>query len=238
VWVTPIADNFRIEGTEVYFQARAYPETEGDPRIAYVEFTGGTPGGPWTRLCRAPYPPVSTNRYACVTDIAALGYSNGPITVSFDVYDTEGNHTLAPHGMRPGTVANAMGWCECVEFIKNTFGLVDPLSVRGSRSIHAKDMRPYLQEQGWVQVSEPRTGGRTIAIIDNDFDRGFKAISGHVALVSAFEDLGNSWRLTLEGANQTQANQYSLRRCSNVNRVTTTASKTSSDIAFWHNPNR
>lgn len=105
-WLSP-DPSFVLRSDTVHFAARAYPSHTGDPPIAYVNFTAtwGTPDGDWHLACQVTTPaPGTTDRYECDWPLASAGVPNGPMKVSFDVYDAKGNFNLAPNGVHAGTL--------------------------------------------------------------------------------------------------------------------------------------
>jgi murein DD-endopeptidase MepM/ murein hydrolase activator NlpD len=101
-WDSP-AKNFVVTGKDkVHFKARAYDS--GGSGVAKVIFTAWWPGiNPkvWHETCTK-FRPTSGNVYEC--DLNPSGVPNGPLMVSFDVYDKAGNKNLAPNGLRKGKV--------------------------------------------------------------------------------------------------------------------------------------
>ena len=58
-------------------------------------------GGNWQTACRVTTPTAGTvHEYAC--DWKREGVPDGPVQLSFDVYDTAGNVNLAPNGIHQG----------------------------------------------------------------------------------------------------------------------------------------
>lgn len=99
VWIAPIATNATV-GDVVHFAASAYPTHQGDPAIAYVNFTMYWPGVDprvWKVVCMVRVP-TAKYVYACDVNLRSLGVLPGPITVSFDVYDRQGHVHFAPNG--------------------------------------------------------------------------------------------------------------------------------------------
>jgi hypothetical protein len=85
----------------LHFATHAYPTNPGDPPIDHVNFTATWPGAGWRVVCTVSQP-SHDDVYEC--DWNLDGVPNGSLTVSFDVYDTEGNYNLAPNGTHQGTV--------------------------------------------------------------------------------------------------------------------------------------
>ena len=97
VWVSPTNSTI---GDVTHFAAYAYPTNSGDPPIDYVNFTMYWPGvdpHAWKIAC-AIHIPIDKDLYACDVNLRLLGTLPGPITVSFDVYDRQGNVNFAPNG--------------------------------------------------------------------------------------------------------------------------------------------
>jgi hypothetical protein len=104
LWISP-GDGTTITN-QLHFAARAYPTNPGDAQIDYVNFTVWFPGvgpedGPWFPACTVSAPDHEDGHgdvYKCDVDLAVA--PDGPVKVSFDVYDKSGNHNLAPNGIR------------------------------------------------------------------------------------------------------------------------------------------
>jgi murein DD-endopeptidase MepM/ murein hydrolase activator NlpD len=93
-----------LDGDTLRMTAHAYPTNEDDPAISRVAFTMYWPGyespnGGWYVACNA-YRPINGDLYACDVDLAAIGAAHGEISISFDVYDVDGNRNLAPNGVK------------------------------------------------------------------------------------------------------------------------------------------
>lgn len=97
VWISP-NDGDSTNGV-IHFAAHAYPTNPGDPPIDHVNFTLRPPSGSWQIGCTASGP-SNGDVYSCDADLSQLGAPPGPIQVSFDVYDTQGNYNLSPNGER------------------------------------------------------------------------------------------------------------------------------------------
>ena len=96
-WISPAGPTV---GNVVRFEAYAYPTYPGDPAIDYVNFTAywqGVDPRAWAIACQARFP-VHKDVYACDANLQQLGASPGQITISFDVYDRQGNVNFAPNG--------------------------------------------------------------------------------------------------------------------------------------------
>lgn len=107
LWIRP-DDGALITDPTLRLAANAYPTKPDDPPIDHVNFTiwwpdVGPRNGPWKIAC-AVRPPSQSDVFTCDADLAALGAPQGqPLTISFDVYDRDGNYNLAPHGLRTVT---------------------------------------------------------------------------------------------------------------------------------------
>ncbi len=95
VWVNPA--NGQVVHGVMHFAAHAYPTNFGDPAIDHVNFTVTWPGGHWQVACVA-YPPAIEDIFRCDVSLHQLGAPDGRVTVSFDVYDRDGNTNFAPNG--------------------------------------------------------------------------------------------------------------------------------------------
>jgi transcriptional regulator with XRE-family HTH domain len=98
VWISPIGTTVR---DVMHFAAYAYPTNQGDPDIDYVNFTMYWPGidpHAWKIACVV-HVPISKDVYACDVNLRLLGATPGPISISFDVYDRQGNVNEAPNGV-------------------------------------------------------------------------------------------------------------------------------------------
>lgn len=104
-WITP-APRFVVTGDTLRFAARAYPSNPNAPPVAAVFFTATwqSPDGGWRIACRASaITPGTPDTYECEWSLTP-NVPNGPISVSFDVYDTSGNVRNAPNDLRRGEV--------------------------------------------------------------------------------------------------------------------------------------
>jgi hypothetical protein len=102
VWVTAPPDGASVSDTTLYLDARAYPSASGGAAITHVNFTVWWPAvgpvsGPWRSVCDWALPAYG-DHYVCAVDLSAI--PSGEFRVSFDVYDTSGQRTLAPNGVR------------------------------------------------------------------------------------------------------------------------------------------
>jgi len=105
MWISP-GDQFVVTSSPLHLAAYAYPTNQGDPAIDHVNFTAWWPGvdpNIWFIACSISKPtPGTNNQYECNWNVSGL--PQGPITVSFDVYDVVGNKNLAPNGTHQGTI--------------------------------------------------------------------------------------------------------------------------------------
>lgn len=96
-WISPTSSTV---GDAVHFAAYAYPTNSGDPAIDHVNFTmywQGVDPRTWKVVCDV-RTPMSKDIYACDVNLRLLGATPGPIIISFDVYDRQGNVNEAPNG--------------------------------------------------------------------------------------------------------------------------------------------
>jgi|GEM_PF-4625739 len=109
----------------------------------------------------------------------------------------------------PSHDAQAASYCQCVDYVKNRYQLSGSIGGSGG----AKDMGPYLRDRGFVQLSTPFVGA--VVILKPAFGRGVNATYGHVAVITAVQDLGTDWRITIRGANQS-GSVWTEYNCTNV----------------------
>src|SRR6266516_3119358 len=105
VWVYPDSGFTFVQGNAYTIVVRGFPLNPGDPDIAYVNVTGFW-SGTWHVLCHIPNDrPDLGDHYYCTTDLKVNGSypPNGPITLSFDVYNKAGDVNNAPNGEHTGT---------------------------------------------------------------------------------------------------------------------------------------
>ena len=96
-WIAPTGSTV---GDAIHFAAYAYPTYKSDPQIDHVNFTiywQGVDPRTWKVVCKVRVP-INKDVYACDVNLRLLGATPGPITISFDVYDRQGNVNLAPNG--------------------------------------------------------------------------------------------------------------------------------------------
>lgn len=99
IWLKAPANGETLTGSSYFLRAEA---RKGSHPIERVEFTVwwpalGPEGGPWKVAC-AERAPQAGGAYECALPLA--GIPDGPMRVSFDVYDTSGASELAPNGTR------------------------------------------------------------------------------------------------------------------------------------------
>jgi Caspase domain. len=106
IWITP-DNNFTVtRGETLELSAHAYPTNNGDPAIAYVQFTGywsGWNASHWPVLARV-HPTAGTDVFTFTWNLTYQGkpIPSGAVKVSFDVYDVAGDKNLAPNGIHAG----------------------------------------------------------------------------------------------------------------------------------------
>ncbi len=96
-WISPIG---KMVKSRIYFAAYAYPTHEGEPAIDHVNFTvywQGADPRKWVIACVS-RKPFKKDIFSCIADLHALGIPAGEVTISFDVYDRQGNHNNSPNG--------------------------------------------------------------------------------------------------------------------------------------------
>ena len=96
-WIAPTGST---AGDVIHFVVYAYPTSKGDPEIDHVNFTmywQGVDPRTWKVVCVV-HTPISKDVYACDANLRLLRATPGPITISFDVYDRQGNVNKAPNG--------------------------------------------------------------------------------------------------------------------------------------------
>lgn len=111
--------------------------------------------------------------------------------------------------LRPAPVSAAgPHFCECVEFVKNRFGL-------NGAAGNAKDMGPFLAKHGFRRSDAPVVGG-VVIFQPGAYKSGEGAIYGHVGLIESIAPAApNGWFVGVRGANQT-GNRFSDQGCSDV----------------------
>lgn len=97
-WRSPL-NGETVHGT-IHFSASAFPTYPGNPTIDHVNFTAFWQGGnprTWEILCVASVA-TQNNIFSCDANPVALGAPAGPMKISFDVYDKQGNTNYSPNG--------------------------------------------------------------------------------------------------------------------------------------------
>ncbi len=98
-WISPM--NGQMVSGVIHFAAYAYPTNPGDPAIDHVNFTmwwQGVDPRRWVIACTI-HAHSSKDVFSCDVNLAQLGAVAGPIRISFDVYDRNGNYNKAPNGV-------------------------------------------------------------------------------------------------------------------------------------------
>lgn len=118
------------------------------------------------------------------------------------------------------TLAQNAGFCQCVGYVKNRFGLQGAVG-------DAKNMIYSLPNLGFRQVSGPQSGA--IAVMQPSFS-GADPTYGHVGVVESVQSDG---RISLRGANQL-GNKFTEYGCNNVTVIGfRTSVNGRSDVSFW-----
>src|SRR5258708_5518227 len=90
----------KIIDPNIDIQVYAYPASNSDPAVSYVNVTGYWSNA-WSILCRLEKPTKEeTNEYDCNLNLDNLGVPPGKFTLSFDVYNIKGDKNLAPNGTK------------------------------------------------------------------------------------------------------------------------------------------
>lgn len=100
-WVTPAA-RFTVRGDILRVAVQAH--AAAGRAVERVDVVAQWPG---TRrvVCTLARPSSAPAVYACNWNVTRSGVPNGPLVLSFDVYDTAGRLTVSPDGTRQGLVA-------------------------------------------------------------------------------------------------------------------------------------
>ena len=98
-WITP-DNNFTIADDIVHFKVHAH-DNSGGSGVKYVNFTA-LYGGSWHTVDTEYSANGGGDIYYFDWNVSAL--PAGALTVSFDVYDNQGNQNLAPNGTHSGTI--------------------------------------------------------------------------------------------------------------------------------------
>ncbi len=129
--------------------------------------------------------------------------------------------------------ASAAGphWCECVEYVKNYFGL------HGAAG-NARDMGPFLVAHGFRRSDTPVIGA--VVIVQPAFyASGSGAVYGHAAIIESTAPSGRSgWFVGMRGGNQT-GRQFTGAGCANVTfKSVGPIARTSRLVSYWLPPRR
>jgi surface antigen len=121
--------------------------------------------------------------------------------------------------------AKAAGWCSCVSYVKNHFGIPESVG-------NAYQMGTWLSTHGFVRIYTPEVGA--IAVMQPGFPGADKTY-GHVGIINGVADWGSQWKITLKGANQLLGGGlFTEFDCTNVRNTAWSAyGKTSSGIAYY-----
>lgn len=121
----------------------------------------------------------------------------------------------------PQKPVQAASFCQCVQYLKNRFGLPSP-------SGNANQWNDgYLQRNGFRQVG-PTVG--SIVVFENTFP-GVNSTYGHVGVV---QSINSSGQVTVRGANQGSSGLVTEYNCTNVNSLTfRTSINGRGDVSFW-----
>lgn len=104
----------------------------------------------------------------------------------------------------------AVRWCECVDYVRNRFGL-NPS--QGPWFVGAADMGPYLEAQGMTRLNAPVVGA--VVVFPRTFGAGIDQQYGHVGVVRQVQPTSSGWSLMVRGARQTVP-EWTEAGCSNV----------------------
>lgn len=125
----------------------------------------------------------------------------------------------------PVSAANAPATtCSCVQYIKNTYGITQPVG-------NAKDMGTWLLAHGYKLVSNPVKGA--IAVMQPTFP-GANTTYGHVSFIESVTDQGTKWKITVRGAQSVGGPVFTQASCSNI-RITSWSAylKTNTLIKYY-----
>jgi hypothetical protein len=101
--------------------------------------------------------------------------------------------------------AKAAGWCECVGYVKNYFGITEPTG-------NAPAMGTWFLAHGFVRITNPEPGA--VAVMQAGFP-GTPA--GHVGIINSVTYGGDYVTLNLKGARQsTGSTEFTEFDCTNV----------------------
>lgn len=97
-WISPLNGEI-VHGT-IHFAAYGFPTHSGEPRIDHINFNAlwqGVDPRTWKILCVVSLP-SQKDIFSCDANPGVLGAPAGPMKISFDVYDQQGNTNYAPNG--------------------------------------------------------------------------------------------------------------------------------------------
>jgi len=137
------------------------------------------------------------------------------------------------HSTGPGSIQ--VGWsCQCVEYVKNVFGLKGGISQSG----FADTMGPFLEQNGFHTASTPSEVKGAVAVMQPSFNSQIDQTIGHVAVVEKVVDNGNgTWTITVKAANfGTKNNASQSFSCNNMSSTPFTfpVSDIGNSIVFYH----
>src|SRR2546421_4219652 len=96
MWIHPRHEE-RVEN-QLHFAATVYPNRTDEPAIDHIDVTISTGGvGQVVSTIRLP---MGGEFFTDDVSLKELNLPAGPLQISFDVYDTEGNVNKAPYGVR------------------------------------------------------------------------------------------------------------------------------------------
>jgi hypothetical protein len=120
--------------------------------------------------------------------------------------------------------ASALAECECVAYVKNYFGITEPIG-------NAKDTGAWFLAHGFTRIKKPVVGA--VAVMQPTF--GSAPAAGHVGIIETVSAPNTSqWKITIRGANQTSGTLQPEFGCSNV-KITSYAaySRTDTRIKYY-----
>jgi hypothetical protein len=128
------------------------------------------------------------------------------------------------------TPAEAASWCQCVDYVKNAYGLSGAIGGSGG----AKDMGSYLAARGFRQLYGPANlQAWAVAIFQPGFGSGINQTYGHVGLVAQYWYSGGGyWTVVLRGANQ-PGYTWIEKGCTNVSDWTLKVQVGSPYVSCW-----
>ncbi len=96
MWIHPRHEE-RVED-QLHFAATVYPNYTGEAAIDHIDLTIST-AGVW-QVASTIRPLMGGTFFTDAVSLKELNLPAGPLQISFDVYDTEGNVNKAPYGVR------------------------------------------------------------------------------------------------------------------------------------------